>query len=158
MKYSKRIEEIKTKYQCRAGTVFRLREHIAGPKKTGREAISIKDSTIGELLLTKDDIKKSTVKFCASYLRGNKPNKTLQAIENQQKIYQWNMIEDEREDTLEVEYDDFILVIEKFVKKQAKTYDFLILSGEKNQEAIFKLFKRIIDQEDVPDTFRQTTL
>ena len=68
------------------------------------------------------------------------------------------MIEDEREDTLEVEYDDFILVIEKFGKKQTKTYDFLILSAEKNQEDIFTLFKRIIDQEDVPDTFRQTTL
>ena len=68
------------------------------------------------------------------------------------------MIEDEREDTLVVEYHDIILVIEKFGKKQTKTYDFLILSAEKNQEDIFTLFKRIIDQEDVADTFRQTTL
>ena len=52
----------------------------------------------------------------------------------------------------------FTEVLEKFKKKDTKTYDFLIKSGEKYQKAIFKLCQRVIDNEEVPDSFRKTVL
>ena len=49
-------------------------------------------------------------------------------------------------------------MIEKFKKKPTKTYEFLIHAGKKYQNSIFKLCKRVIDEEDVPESFRKTTL
>ena len=57
-KVERQIEKIKSKNQGRAGNVFRIRKDIAGHKKAGQEASSIKDPTTGELLVTKDEIKK----------------------------------------------------------------------------------------------------
>ena len=65
---------------------------------------------------------------------------------------------EEEEESLEIEHEDFIEVIEKFASKPTKTYDFLIKSGKKYQDAMFSLCKRVIDQEDLPNSFRKTTL
>ena len=137
--------------------MFRIRKDIAGPKKAGQEASSIKDPLTGELLVTHEDIKKATVKYCAENLKGNKPDDTVKDIVNTRKLIQLKKMEDDKE-PLEINHDDFIKVIEKFGKKSTKTYDFLIKAGKKYQDALFSLCKRIIDQEDVPDSFRRTTL
>ena len=76
----------------------------------------------------------------------------------QRRIDQLKKMEEEREDKLEVDHDDFTEVIEKFKRKPTKTYDFLIKIGKKYQQAVYKLCKRIIDQEEVPDNFRKTIL
>ena len=65
---------------------------------------------------------------------------------------------EEEKDILEIEHDDFTEVIEKFVRKPTKTYDFLIKLGKLYQDSMFSLCKIIIDQEDVPKSFRKTTL
>ena len=157
-KVERQIERIKAKPQGRAGNVFRIRKDIAGPKKGGQEASAIKDPTTGELLVTGDEIKKATVKYCAINLKGSKPHESVEEQVKQRKVDQLKMMEEEREDTLEIEKDDFVEVIEKFKKKPTKTYDFLIHAGKKYQNSIFKLCKRVIDEEDVPESFRKTTL
>ena len=157
-KVEKQIELIKVNNKGRAGNVFRIRKDIAGPKKSGQEASSIRDPNTGELLVTKDAIKKATVKYCATNLKGNTSDKTVEAIVKERRIVQLKMMEEDKDETLEVNKSDFIDVIDKFSKKPTKTYDFLVKAGKKYQNAIFKLCKRIIDHEDVPDSFRQTVL
>ena len=42
--------------------------------------------------------------------------------------------------------------------KQTKSYDFLIKSGNKYQDAIYNLCKRMINEEQFPTLFRKTLL
>ena len=138
-------ELIKVKNQGTAGNVFRIRKSITGPKKSGQEASSIKDPSTGELLVTKDDIKRVTVKYCAANLKGNKPNDKVETMVKQRRIDQLKKMEEECEVELEIDHDDFIEVIEKFKRKPTKTYDFLIKAGKRYQQAVYKLCNRIIN-------------
>ena len=53
---------------------------------------------------------------------------------------------------------DFEYVVERFKAKPTKTYDFLTKSGNKYQDVIFNLCKRIIEDEEIPKTFYLTVL
>ena len=57
-----------------------------------------------------------------------------------------------------VTIDEFEQVLAKFAIKETKTYDFIVNAGEKYKSAIYILVKRIIDNEEIPDCFRMTTL
>ena len=59
---------------------------------------------------------------------------------------------------MEVEEDDFNEVLKKFSIKNTKTYDFLLKAGDKYKKDMFKLCKRVIENEEIPDNFRKTTL
>ena len=66
-------------------------------------------------------------------------------------------MEDE-DDDLEVDQEDFKDVLKKFSKKPTKTYDFLLKAGERYQNAIFKLCKRMVHKEEITKSFQKTTL
>ena len=157
-KIEKHIEKIRTNNQGRAGNVFQIKRDITGPKKAGQEASSIKDPLTGEILVTKDDIKNATLKYCVDNLGGNKPDDEVKDMVKKRKESQINDMKKDTEETFEVKFDDFSKVIEKFGKKDTKTYDFLIKAGKKYQFAMYKLCKRIIDQEEIPSSFRRTIL
>ena len=65
---------------------------------------------------------------------------------------------DKSGETLAVTIDEFEQVLAKFSMKDTKTYDFLLNAGEKYKTSIYKLCKRVIDNEEIPDCFRTTTL
>ena len=112
----------------------------------------------GELLVTKDDIKKATLKYCVDNLKGNESHDDVKDMVNQRKEKQLKDMDEETEDTFEINFDDFKGVIDTFVKKDTKTYDFLIKAGKKYQHSMYKLCKRIIDREEIPSSFRRTIL
>ena len=58
----------------------------------------------------------------------------------------------------EVSIEEFEAVLTKFATKETKTYDFILKAGDKYKEAIYKLCKRIIEEEEVPDSFHKTVL
>ena len=60
-------------------------------------------------------------------------------------------------DNFDVGFEDFEDVLTKFTLKSTKTYDFLLNAGLKYKKAIFTLCKRIIDNEDIPESFHMTT-
>ena len=153
----KHIEDIKAKTHGRAGNVFRIRKSIAGPKKAGQEASSIKDPVTGELHVDRDAIKKTTLAYCVKNLQGNAPDETVKEVVKKRKIEQLKKMEDE-DDTLEIDLEDFKDILLKFKKKQTQTYNFLIRAGVSYQNAIFKVCKRIIDKEEIPESFSKTTL
>ena len=62
------------------------------------------------------------------------------------------------EDTLDIDEDDFNVVLKKFQAKRTKSYDFLTKSGQNYQGAICTFCKRIISEESIPLIFRKTLL
>ena len=153
-----KVEEIKSKRQGRAGNIFQMRKEIAGPKKPGQEASAIKDPTTGELLVTKEDIMKATLKYCTDNLKGNEPDPEVKELVEKRKKDQKMKIVMKTNESFEIDHDDFEEVMEKFKKKDTKTYDFLIKAGKKFQFAMYKFCKRIIDTEEIPKSFMRTIL
>ena len=152
------IEEIRTSKQGRVGNVFRIKKLIAGPKKTPQEAAAIKDPKTGELLVNKDDIKRATLEYCVNNLKNNEPDDDVKEKVQKQKRDQVEKMQEKRGDTFHVKFEDFEEVLTKFAMKSTTTYDFLLNAGKNYKTAIYKLCKRIIDNEDIPDGFRTTTL
>ena len=67
-------------------------------------------------------------------------------------------IEDTSGEGFELKKDDFNTVMNKFISKGTKTYDFLLRGGKKYQQSIFQLCKRIINNEEIPESFKKTIL
>ena len=67
-------------------------------------------------------------------------------------------MEDKEEEGFEIERKDFDEVIKKFESKTTKSYDFLLKSGEKYKQAMFKLCKKMIESEEFPESFKKTLL
>ena len=108
--------------------------------------------------MNKEDIKKATLKYCVSNLNGSEPNETVKEIVKQRKETQLKKLKEDDDDILEVQEDDFNDILHKFSKKNTKTYDFLTKAGSKYHTVMFKLCKRIIEKEEIPETFKETTL
>ena len=58
----------------------------------------------------------------------------------------------------EVKKESFGKVLNKFSTKKTKAYDFLLKSGDKFKESIYKLCKRMLETEEFPRSFRKTVL
>ena len=54
--------------------------------------------------------------------------------------------------------DDFDKIVKKFKDKKKQTYDFLVKGESKFKEALFKLYKRMIEKEEFPNSFESTCL
>ena len=152
------IERIKASKQGRVGNVFMIKKEIAGPKKMPQEAAAIRDPQTGELLVNKDDITKATLMYCVKNLKNNKPEDDVKEKVLNRKNNQIEIMKDKQGETFSVDFEDFENVLAKFTMKSTKTYDFLLYAGDKYKTAMYKLCKRIIDEEDIPDCFRMTTL
>ena len=152
------IQMITESKQGRVGNVFMMKKQIAGPKKTSQECSAIRDPTSGELLVSKEDIKKATLLYCVENLKKNKPEDDVKDMVVKRKEEQLMKMKDKSGDTFKVTVEDFEEVLDKFNTKKTKTYDFLLKSGDKYKMAMFTLCKRIIDKEEIPDFFRTTVL
>ena len=58
----------------------------------------------------------------------------------------------------EVVKKTFDKVLEKFKKNNKRNYDFLIMAGDGFKDKVFHLCKRIIEEEQFPRSFDNTTL
>ena len=152
------INKIKEAKQGRAGSIFKMKKEIAGPKKSPQESTSIRDSKTGELLVNKHDIKRATLEYCVENLQNNIPDKETEKLVKDRKERQLKIMNDKSGDGFEVTLEEFEIVLAKFACKETKTYDFLLKAGDEYKASIFNLCKRIIDKEEVPESFRKTVL
>ena len=152
------IQRIKESKQGRVGNVFMLKKYIAGPNKTPQESAAVRDPNTGELLVNKEDIKKATLKYCVDNLQNNIPDDDVINTVRRRKTEQLKKMQDKSGETFDVTYEEYEYVLDRFKMETTKTYDFLIKSRAQYKKAIFTLCKRIIEQEDIPDCFRTTTL
>ena len=108
----------------------------------------------GELLVTRDEIKNATLKYCINNLKGGTPDESVRDIVNQRKEKQLQKINTHDEDDLVVEEDD----LKSFLRRIPRPIPFLLKAGSKYKTVMFKLCKRVIEKEKIPESFRKTTL
>ena len=85
-KESKKIEEqveaLKKSKLGRVGQVLKLREAVSGPKKKGQEAIALKDSRTGQLVVSTSEIKRVTTEYCQDLFKNNSPTEGFKEQNN----------------------------------------------------------------------------
>ena len=154
----KELEELKKKGQSKIGQVFQIAKSIRGKEKECVKAHAIKDPNNGNLIVNQDDIKTVSVKYCKKVLEKNAAHTGYEELASVKvKLHEKRMDNDNRKGFM-AEKEVYDNVLYKFKKNIKRNYDFLIKSSESFKDAIFKLCKRIIEDETVPDKFRDTTL
>ena len=152
------VLKIKESRQGRAGNIFKMRKEIAGSKKNKQEASAIRHPETGEIVVNKNKIKKVTLAYCVNNLKKNHPDEEVKESVNDTRKIQLQLMKDTTGEGFKVTWDDFNEVIDMFKKKDTNTYDFLIKASNSYKNAIFRLCQRIIDKEEIPDSFRKTVL
>ena len=111
-----------------------------------------------DLIVSNTEIRKTTLRYCVKNLSNNILSKNVQNIAKFKEIlHSMRMLEDTNGE-FEIEEDEFKDVVEVFKRKDTKSYDFLVKSGKKYQEAIGHLVMKLIKTETFPDEFRKTVL
>ena len=142
----------------RSTSVFKMKEIVAGPKKSQQEPHAVINSETKELVVGTDEIKEVTLKHCINSLKNSIPEEEVrQIVQLVNNVHETRMEEVETEED-DITIEDFKEVVEKIEKKHKTSYDFLTKTGEGFKKSIFQLCKRIITDETVPTKFFETTL
>ena len=112
----------------------------------------------GDLLVSSSDIRKASLNYCINNLTNNPVSDKVKVI-FLLKEYLHNMrMKEDTEDEFDIDSEEYEEVVKKFKANNTKSYDFLVKSDKKYQEAIGNFVKRMIREEKFPSEFRQTTL
>ena len=133
------------------------KEKVLGKKKTNTQPNAILNPENNKLVVSKNEIKAVTLKYCKDTLENNQPHPKYQK--------EINMKRKNVEDKLSKENCDFIInqdtfdgIISKFKKSRKKSYDFLIKAGSLFQSVVFKFCQVMFQDEVFPEQFNNTTL
>ena len=159
---TKRLDEelnkVKETGQSKASRIFKIAKLIKGLDNNRSKATAVKDPSTGTLIVDKDQIKNTTVKYCKEVLTKNKPKEGFIGLAKLKEDLHNTRMNERLGQGFMAQREVFDQIVEKFRKNNKRNYDFLVKSSEEFKEAIFKLCKRIIEEETIPDKFRQTTL
>ena len=142
----------------KVGKIFKISKEIKGIDKGTSQANAIKHPTSGKLIVEKEEIKKISLEYCMQVLTKNKPDKEYETMAKMKQILHEKRMEMKIGEGFMAEKEIFDKIIDKFKKSNKRNYDFLVKSSKEFKESIFKFCKRIIEEENVPETFRNTTL
>ena len=141
------INKIKAEKPGRVTNVFRMRELEAGQKKQKQEAHAVRDPETGENVVSSEEIKRVNLEHCVKVLTNNIPKSEGEELLAFQSDLHDTMMEDETDSESTITEDEFDAVLGKFKQKNKKSFHFITKSGEQFQRSIYKLCKRMIEQE-----------
>ena len=102
------------------------------------------DKRKNELVVSTEGIKKLTLEHCMETLKDNEPEEDVEQLVNIIKdVHEYRMKEDNG-NSMDVSKDEFDIILEKFDRKNKRSYDFLMKAGDRFKNSIFKLCKRMI--------------
>ena len=157
-KLEEQILQIKSQNLGRVGNVFKMRDAINGPKKGGQEATAIRNPQNNELIVSNEEIKEVTLKYCVDNLtKQPEDSSVVKGLEIKRFLHELRMEEADDEE-FDICKEDFGEVINKFAKKKSKSYDFLLKAGNNFKESIYRLCRKMILNEHFPHGFRKTVL
>ena len=155
----KEILEIKSSNQGRAYKVFKMRARIGGTKKGAQEAHAIKDPISGELLVATEEIKRATLEYNCNVLKNNEAEEGFEELVKIKEDLHENRMRDKiGKGSFKVTGEDFNKVVKKFEEKRKQSYDFIVKAGQGFKNAVYRLCKRIIENEEIPACFELTIL
>ena len=152
------ITKLKKNKFGRVTTVFKMREIVAGPRKAPQELHAVFDKDNKELIVSTEGIKKVTLEHCMDTLKDNEPEHDVEQLVTAIKDVHELRMEEDDDIPMEVTKDEFDQILEKFDRKNKRSYDFLLRAGDCFKNSIHKLCGRMIREEIFPVRFFETTL
>ena len=153
-----KINNVKSLKYGRASSVFKMREEVAGSKKQKQEPHAVIDPKTKKLVVSTDEIKRVNLEHCIKVLKNNIPKPEVEELLRFQSELHELMMEDTTDSETTISEEEFKVVVSKFQKKNKKSYYFLTRSGQDFQKSIYKLCKRMIEEETFPNDFCLTIL
>ena len=151
------INKIKAgKYGC-VTNVFKMREIVAGSKKQPQEAHAVKDS-MGKTVISCEEIQRVNLEHCVKVLSKNVPEAEVEELLQAQSMLHDELMKEDTDKETTITKEDYEDVLTTFKKKNKKGYLFLTKSGEMFLKSVYKLCKRMIEEETFPHDFSLTTL
>ena len=80
------IHKVKNCRNGRVGQIFKMKESIGGHKKASLEPHAIRDPDTNDLLVSNEDIKKATLKYCADNLKNREPEQEVKNLAQLKKF------------------------------------------------------------------------
>ena len=156
-KLEAQINKITSSSCNRCGQIYKVKELIEGPKKSGQESQAIKDPKTGELVVSTSEIKKITLEHCLNVLKNNEPAEDVEEIvKTKNKAVEEIMKSNDGE--FVVSEESFEEVMSDLERKNKRSYDFIVKADKSYKIAIFGLCKRILEKEEIPLRFYLTML
>ena len=135
-----------------------MRNVVSGANKSSQEAHAIFDTESKEIIVNQEKIKEKILDYNVNNLKNNEPSeKVVDLVGAIGKLHDYRMME-ENEDNFEISEEDFEEVVKKFQLKNKRGYDFRVKSGGGFQKSVYKLCKRMIEEETFPEKFEETVL
>ena len=136
-----------------------MKSRIGGSKIGSQDAHAIKDPVSGHLLVATAQIKQATLDYNCEVLKNNHAEEGFEElIKLKEELHDKRMHDKIGRGNFKVLKEDFDKVVGKFKEKGKKSYDFLVKSGHGFKQAVFKLCKRMIEEEEFPASFELTIL
>ena len=159
---TKRVDEavnkVKESGQNKVGQIFKISQEIKGTENGSSRANAIKHPRTGKLVVDQDEIKQVSLKYCQEVLTKNKPHKEFETMAHMKEILHNKRMNENIGEGFMADKEVFEKVLHKFKKNNKRNYDCLLKASEEFKDSVFKLCKRIIEDETVPNKFRNTTL
>ena len=115
------INEIKMMKHGRMSKVFKMRERIAGSKKHSQEAHGVLNNE-GNLVVSNEDIMKVSLEHCISTFKNKEPHEDAKMLVMVKENVHEIRMKAQSTDTFEIDEDDFNEVLERFKRKNKKSY------------------------------------
>ena len=158
-KAEEELVKLKEDKKGRTANVFKIVQAIKGPKQGGSmEAYSITDPRTGQLAVSAKEIKRISLEYCRNVLKNNEPEEDVKkeiVLKGEMHMERMKKCKDRG---LIPSRQSFNRVIKKFKDNGKRNYDFLINSDEKFKEVVFRLCRRMLEEEEFPSSFDDTTL
>ena len=119
--------------------------------------MAICDPKTNKIVVNKNKIKQVTLEYCMNTLANNKPEQRFEE-EIRKKKERVKELMTKKDGDFTTDFETFQYNLRKFTKSGKKNYDFLTKGGKNFQLAVFKLCKRMIEEEVFPLAFQNTTL
>ena len=151
------IEEIKNMKLSKVGKVWELKKKIIGGKKALIQNTAILDPKNGKLAASSEQIMRVTLAYCKETLANNIPSTAYENIINKKK----RMLEEKLMDCdgdFAPNKETFDFLISKFKKSRKPNYHFLVRASPSFQNTVFEFCKTMIEKEEFPLSFQETTL
>ena len=154
------INRLKLAKYGRATSVNKMKEVVAGPKKSTQEPHAILDKETNELVVGNEQIRKVILKHCLDSLENSEPDKDVkQLVKLVNAVHDTRMEEhDNVNEDVDVSKEEFEEVVNRIEKKKKKSYDFLTRAGDAFKDSMFQLCRRLIKEEQSPKRFFDTRL
>ena len=151
------IDEIKKLKTSKVGRIWEIKKRIVGGKKATIEATAIMNPNTNKLVVSKEQIKAVTLKYCKDTLANNEPSEGYEDLMKakrdslEKKLLECN-------GTFKPTKEAFEALIHKFKISRKQNYHFLVKASEGFQNVVFKFAQFMIEKEQFPDCFKETTL